>query len=147
MHALPPSNATKNPQGWYEPYVPHQSHNDDAKAEDETGNRKVAGKPSKAVRIIRRLTGERTVVEKPAKPVFVPFDASVYPCVDADNIPPGRASVPVQLDDDGFITECVMTAGMIGMRVSSSGEDLDGKFGRKGMDTISIEPGWWMTRK
>ncbi|KAE9368806.1 hypothetical protein N431DRAFT_486270 [Stipitochalara longipes BDJ] len=86
--------------------------------------------------------------EKPeAKPVFVPFDATIYHSVDADNLPPSRASVPVKILYDDYTIECEMVAGLIGMQVTSSGEDFHARPGEKGLDTLSMEPGWWISEK
>jgi hypothetical protein len=75
------------------------------------------------------------------------FDATIYHKVDPDNFPPSRAFVPVKIMYDWGNIECMMVAGLTGMRVTSSGKDLHGKPGKKGLDTISIEPGWWMYEK
>jgi hypothetical protein len=82
-----------------------------------------------------------------AKPDFVSFDASHYHSVDAKNLPPSRASVPVNILTDAGPIECVMFAGLIGMKVKSSGKELHGRPGETGLDTIPIEPGWWMEAK
>jgi hypothetical protein len=55
--------------------------------------------------------------------------------------------VPVMIKLDEGNVECEMVAGVIGMRVSCSGLDLHGRPGEKGMDTLAVEPGWWMVRK
>ncbi|KAH7348321.1 hypothetical protein BKA65DRAFT_525548 [Rhexocercosporidium sp. MPI-PUGE-AT-0058] len=67
------------------------------------------------------------------------LDDARYHRVDTEAVPPGWASVPVQLDDDGLITKCVMIAGLMGTKYSSSDE-----LNEAGFDTISIESGWWM---
>jgi Domain of unknown function (DUF4419) len=92
------------------------------------------------------LVGADTPASK-VKPDFVPFDASHYHSVDANNLPPSRASVPVNILTDWGTIECVMVAGLIGMKVKSSGKELHGRSGETGLDTISIEPGWWMEEK
>jgi hypothetical protein len=81
------------------------------------------------------------------EPDFVPFDAGRYHSVDANNLPPSRASVPVNILTDWGTMECVMVAGLIGMKVKSSHKELHGRPGETGLDTISIEPGWWMEEK
>lgn len=75
------------------------------------------------------------------------FDASGFHTIDTQQIPASQCRVPVKLDDDGNIIECEMVAGLLGMKVTSSGEDLHNKPGETGLDTISIEPGWWMSAK
>ncbi|KAG4433843.1 hypothetical protein IFR05_010661 [Cadophora sp. M221] len=69
------------------------------------------------------------------------LDDARYHRIDSDMIPPGWASVPVKLNDSGVITECVMIAGLVGAKYSSSEQELNGE---AGLDTISIESGWWM---
>ncbi|CZR52789.1 uncharacterized protein PAC_02666 [Phialocephala subalpina] len=72
------------------------------------------------------------------------LDNARYHRVESDEVPPGWASVPVELNDDGLITPCTMVAGSVGMKVKSSGKELHGRAGETGLDTISIESGWWM---
>lgn len=66
------------------------------------------------------------------------LDEARYHRVDTEAIPAGWASVPVELNDNGMITPCVMVAGAIGMKFSKSG-NLE-----TGIDTLSVQSGWWM---
>lgn len=72
------------------------------------------------------------------------LDEARYHRIETDAVPPGWASVPVELDDDGNIIPCTMVAGSVGTRVRSSGKELHNRSGETGLDTISIESGWWM---
>lgn len=72
------------------------------------------------------------------------IDEARYHRIETSDVPSGRASVPVELNDDGFITKCGMAAGLVGTRYSSSGKDLHERDGQKGLDTISPVSGWWM---
>lgn len=72
------------------------------------------------------------------------LDEARYHIVDISKIPSAWATVPVTLDDDGLITNCAMVAGSVGFKVSSSGLDLHELDGKRGLDTISPELGWWM---
>lgn len=47
------------------------------------------------------------------------LDKVRYHRIETDEVPPGWASVPVELDNDGEITNCVMVAGLVGMRATS----------------------------
>lgn len=40
-----------------------------------------------------------------------------------------------------------MVAGSVGMRARSSGKDLHERPGETGLDTLSVESGWWMYEK
>jgi Domain of unknown function (DUF4419) len=75
------------------------------------------------------------------------LDDARYHCIETTDVPPGWASVPVKLDDDGNITWTVMVAGSVGMKVTSSGKDLHERPGETGLDTLSVESGWWMYEK
>jgi len=72
------------------------------------------------------------------------FDGARYHRIETSAVPPGWASVPVELNDDGNITKCGMAAGLVGMKFSSSGKDLHKRIGEKGLDTITPVSGWWM---
>jgi hypothetical protein len=71
------------------------------------------------------------------------LDGTRYHSVETGDIPPGWASVPVTLNDDGNITDCVLVAGHVGLEVSSSGKDLHDRPGVTGLDTIKPISGWW----
>ncbi|KAJ7162669.1 hypothetical protein C8R43DRAFT_991113 [Mycena crocata] len=70
------------------------------------------------------------------------LDGTPYHRLDSKDVPPACAEVDVKLNDNGEMFDCVMTAGMVGMRVSSS-EDLalsaDGK-----NDVVQPVAGWWI---
>ncbi|KAL8675955.1 MAG: hypothetical protein Q9186_007473 [Xanthomendoza sp. 1 TL-2023] len=66
------------------------------------------------------------------------LDGVVYPRIESDEVPPGYTSVPVKVDDNGFVFMAKMIAGSIGTMYSSS------KGGNSTLDTIQPESGWWM---
>ena len=71
------------------------------------------------------------------------LDGARYHLVDTSKIPPGYATVPVELNDNGAITNAEMVAGSLGMMVSSSGLELaEGKEGK--YDTVQPTTGWCM---
>jgi hypothetical protein len=73
------------------------------------------------------------------------LDLARYHRIETDEVPPGWASVPVELKyDNGNIIPCTMVAGSVGIRMRSSGKELHERLGESGLDTISIESGWWM---
>jgi hypothetical protein len=67
---------------------------------------------------------------------------SLFSIVETSDVPAGWTSVPVELDDDGVITNAAMVAGSVGMRISSSGTKLES--GQTGVDTVQPTSGWWM---
>jgi hypothetical protein len=81
------------------------------------------------------------------RPDFVPFDGCRYQSVELDLLPPSRASEPVTILTAERAVECVMITRVIGMKVKSSGQQLHGRSGETGLDTISVERGWWMEEK
>ncbi|KAK7032413.1 hypothetical protein VNI00_013161 [Paramarasmius palmivorus] len=50
------------------------------------------------------------------------LDGVHYHALDSEDIPAAYASVPVTLDDNGDIFDTIMVAGMVGLRVSESGD-------------------------
>jgi len=72
------------------------------------------------------------------------LDGIRYHSVETTDVIRGYASVPVKLDDNGTISWANMVAGLVGMKARSSGEDLYLRPGQKGLDTLSVESGWWM---
>lgn len=57
--------------------------------------------------------------------------------------------LPITVQEYGREVKAVMVAGSVGLRASSSGEELHAykemKEGEKtGMDTVSVENGWWI---
>ncbi|KAJ6563936.1 hypothetical protein B0H19DRAFT_1140059 [Mycena capillaripes] len=73
------------------------------------------------------------------------LDGTPFHVVDTQKLPSGYAEVDVLLDDDGEKFECMMTAGMIGMKVSSSGDVGLSSSGQD--DTVRPASGWWMFTK
>jgi hypothetical protein len=70
---------------------------------------------------------------------FVVDDTSYH---QLSKIPPGYAEVDLKLNDNGKEFDCIMTAGMIGTKVSSS-EDLSLSSTGKD-DTVRPVAGWWI---
>lgn len=75
------------------------------------------------------------------------LDGIVYHTIGTTKIPPAFAEVPVRLIDNGLEFKTVMVAGVVGIRVTSSGISEPGA---KGMthdgknDTLQPEAGWWL---
>ncbi|KAI9878698.1 MAG: hypothetical protein M1830_010791 [Pleopsidium flavum] len=70
------------------------------------------------------------------------LDEVRYHRVDDNDIPPGYAYVKVKLNDNGTEFKTVMVAGLVGMRVESSGMKEGSHDGEN--DTWRPEAGWWM---
>lgn len=70
------------------------------------------------------------------------LDGVIYHQVESDEVPPGFSAVPVKVDDNGELFDALMVAGSVGMNCSSSGVELAG--GKKGLDTVAAQTGWWM---
>ncbi|KAJ7244575.1 hypothetical protein C8J57DRAFT_1438433 [Mycena rebaudengoi] len=70
------------------------------------------------------------------------LDGTPYHRVDSINVPPGYAEVDVKLNDNGELFDCMMTAGMIGMKVSSSRDVELSPTGRD--DIVRPVSGWWI---
>ncbi|KAJ6531219.1 hypothetical protein B0H19DRAFT_873521, partial [Mycena capillaripes] len=72
------------------------------------------------------------------------FDGSPYHRVHSGGIPPGYGEVDVKLQDDdvGKVLDCAMVAGVVGTRVSSSGDRALSAGGVD--DTVQPVAGWWM---
>jgi len=80
------------------------------------------------------------------------LDGVRYHRVDTNDVPPGFASVPVKLDDNGDEYDAVMVAGSVGIKATSSGELLtpatfDNPSITIELDTLQSESGWWMYEK
>ncbi|KAJ7609183.1 hypothetical protein DFH06DRAFT_188698 [Mycena polygramma] len=73
------------------------------------------------------------------------LDGTLYHRVDRNDVPPGLAEVDVVLDEYGLKSECLLVAGMIGTRVSSSGDTGLSEEGRD--DTVRPAAGWWMFKQ
>jgi hypothetical protein len=71
------------------------------------------------------------------------IDGAKFHRVGTHDIPSGFASVPVEIDDIGILYHAILVAGSVGLRVSSSGEMLEG--GKEpGLDTVQPVSGWWI---
>ncbi|KAJ7238166.1 hypothetical protein C8J57DRAFT_1439087 [Mycena rebaudengoi] len=70
------------------------------------------------------------------------LDSTPYYRVDSINVPPGYAGVDVKLNDNGELFDCMMTAGVIGMKVSSSRDVELSPTGRD--DIVRPVSGWWI---
>ena len=79
--------------------------------------------------------------EKAHSPVLE-LDGMIYHRVKSNKVPPGYSSVPVKVDDNGDVFDSTMVAGSVGMKCSSSGDEVDGEL--VGLDTVSAETGWWI---
>jgi hypothetical protein len=93
------------------------------------------------------------------------LDKVIFPVVNlsSSEVAEGFAEVEVKLNDNGKEIDCIMVAGIVGSRISSSKDrplDLSpsasswslfgfGKSGNKGKenDTVSPVPGWWLLEK
>jgi len=88
-------------------------------------------------------------------------DDIIYHRVDTNDVPAGYSSVPVKIDDNGDVFMSTMIAGSVGMRGSSSREEVAvqprgygyvkddtlgtiGKVGTTGIDTLQPEVGWFI---
>ncbi|KAJ7488013.1 hypothetical protein FB451DRAFT_1025761 [Mycena latifolia] len=60
-------------------------------------------------------------------------------------VAPGYAEVDVKLNDNGQLFDCVMVAGLVGARTSSSGDTALSPGGAD--DTVQPLAGWWMFTK
>ncbi|KAJ7852849.1 hypothetical protein B0H13DRAFT_2238155 [Mycena leptocephala] len=70
------------------------------------------------------------------------LDGTPFHWLDSEKVPAGYAEVDVKLNDNGELFDCMMTAGMVGMKVSSSG---DGGLSSTGKDdTVRPVSGWWI---
>ncbi|KAL8668864.1 MAG: hypothetical protein Q9168_006523 [Polycauliona sp. 1 TL-2023] len=70
------------------------------------------------------------------------LDGVRYHAIDSGDVPPGTASVPVKLIDnglDGKFFETSLVAGSVGMQFTASGGN-----GTEGLDSVQPLSGWWM---
>ncbi|KAJ7886304.1 hypothetical protein B0H13DRAFT_1628012 [Mycena leptocephala] len=70
------------------------------------------------------------------------LDGTPFHWLDSSKLPPGFAEVDVKLVDNGELFDCMMTAGVIGMKVSSSGDVALSPTGSD--DTVQPVSGWWI---
>ena len=70
------------------------------------------------------------------------LDGIQYHTITTGKIPPGYAEVDVKLNDNGQEFDTVLVAGLVGSRVSSSGDTRLSATGKR--DTMRPVPGWWM---
>jgi Domain of unknown function (DUF4419) len=75
------------------------------------------------------------------------LDDMPYHRIKTADTPPGRASLPLKLNREGNIYLANAVAGVVGMRAWSSRKDLHERPGEKGLDTLSVEAGWWLYEK
>ncbi|KAF7304005.1 hypothetical protein MIND_00631700 [Mycena indigotica] len=78
-------------------------------------------------------------------PEWVLFDDTGYHTVEANYIPPCYAEVDVMLLDNGVPMKASMCAGIIGMRVDSSGSKEVSMTGEN--DVVKPQAGWWLFDK
>ncbi|KAJ6573513.1 hypothetical protein DFH09DRAFT_1152020 [Mycena vulgaris] len=73
------------------------------------------------------------------------LDGTPYHHLESDSVPPAYAEVDVKLNDNGEMIDCLMLAGLVGARVSSSADRTLSASGEN--DTIHPVPGWWICTK
>lgn len=73
------------------------------------------------------------------------LDRTTYGKLNTTMIPSGYASMVVTVMHNGRTFDATMTAGSVGIRCTSSGDDLAD--GQVGLDTFQPESGWWMFEK
>ncbi|KAJ7109022.1 hypothetical protein C8R43DRAFT_905107 [Mycena crocata] len=86
-----------------------------------------------------------------AGPARLILDGTQYHRLDCNRVPPGYAEVDVTLynDQGGKMADCAMVAGVVGMRVTSSGasgSDVAASVTGQN-DTVSPVTGWWFYEK
>ncbi|TVY68862.1 Uncharacterized protein LSUE1_G006828 [Lachnellula suecica] len=72
------------------------------------------------------------------------LDGARYHRIETKDVPVGWASVPVTLNDNGQITHAAITAGSVGMQISSSSLKLRSGGENTEFDTIQPGSGWWL---
>jgi hypothetical protein len=70
------------------------------------------------------------------------LDGSRYHLVDSQKIPSGFTEVDVLVDDNGQLFPSMMTVGLIGTQVCSSGDLKRSATGQR--DTVKPIAGWWL---
>ncbi|KAJ7202485.1 hypothetical protein C8J57DRAFT_1622801 [Mycena rebaudengoi] len=73
------------------------------------------------------------------------LDGTPYHHTKSYEVPPAYAEVDIKLDDNGEKIDCLMMAGLVGTRISSSGDLTLSTSGEN--DTIHPVPGWWICTK
>ena len=74
------------------------------------------------------------------------LDGVKYPTINADLVPPGFCTVPVEINDNGEEIKAEMLAGSIGHDCTSSGGAVaDPEKGK--LDTLQARSGWWIYEK
>ncbi|KAF7346821.1 hypothetical protein MSAN_01821200 [Mycena sanguinolenta] len=73
------------------------------------------------------------------------YDGTPYHRLDTKKVTPGYATVDLTLDDNNVLFDCAMVAGVVGTRVSSSGDTTLSEDGKD--DTVRPVTGWWMFAK
>ncbi|KAJ7214617.1 hypothetical protein C8J57DRAFT_1440617 [Mycena rebaudengoi] len=100
-------------------------------------------KDVKSAEAVGSLSAEKFwVIYAPYAAKDLVLDGTPYHRVDSINVPPGYAEVDVKLNDNGELFDCMMTAGMIGMKVSSSRDVELLPTGR--YDIVRPVSGWWI---
>ncbi|KAJ7604134.1 hypothetical protein FB45DRAFT_1070754 [Roridomyces roridus] len=72
----------------------------------------------------------------------VVLDGTPYHTLDTYLVPPAYAEVDIDLNDRGMQIDCFMLAGVIGTRISSSGDTTVSASGEN--DTVHPLAGWWI---
>ncbi|KAJ7097155.1 hypothetical protein B0H15DRAFT_928532 [Mycena belliarum] len=70
------------------------------------------------------------------------LDDAPFHRISGAGVPPAFGEVDVTLDDNGTLFACAMVGGLVGMRVSSSGDRALSAGGED--DTVRPAAGWWM---
>ncbi|KAJ7604153.1 hypothetical protein FB45DRAFT_851370 [Roridomyces roridus] len=70
------------------------------------------------------------------------LDGTPYHTLDTYLVPPAYAEVDIDLNDRGMQIDCFMLAGVIGTRISSSGDTTVSASGEN--DTVHPLAGWWI---
>jgi hypothetical protein len=74
--------------------------------------------------------------------VCLTLDDTQYHRIDTSDIPAAYAECDVKLDDNGTKFDCIITAGLVGIRVCDSKDEGPSGGGKK--DILRPVSGWWM---
>lgn len=82
-------------------------------------------------------------------PELAKLDDVAYPPVDIPDIPPGSASVPVLLDDNGQVFKCTMIAGSAAMQAAAATAEqkatiTEAAASDNELTTVQPMSGWWI---